>query len=104
MEANADAHADGEAILPGTVNYLKGNDPEKWHTSIPTYEKVRYTDLYPGIDLVYYGNGRTLEYDLIVAPHADPGAARFRIEGAELNLTDAGDLALTLFVRDTKAT
>ena len=46
----------GEDLLPGTVNYLLGNDPGQWRTGIPTYAQVRYRDVYPGVDLVYYGN------------------------------------------------
>ncbi len=65
----------GEEQLPGTVNYFIGNDPARWHTSVPTYAKVRYAGIYPGIDLVYYGNPSAdgqLEYDFVVAPGADP--------------------------------
>jgi len=58
--------------LPGKVNYFIGNDPSKWRTNIPTFAKVRYKNVYPGIDLVYYGNQGQLEYDFVVAPGADP--------------------------------
>ncbi len=94
--ANEAAAATAEDELSGKVNYLKGSDPANWHTAIPTYEKVRYQDLYPGIDLLYYGNGRVLEYDLIVAPGADPEAIGFAIEGAKATLTEQGDLTLAL--------
>src|SRR2546427_8518110 len=50
--------------LPGKANYFTGSDPAKWRTNVPTYAKVRYEQVYPGIDLVYYGNQRQLEYDL----------------------------------------
>ena len=56
----------------GKANYFIGKDPAKWRTNVPTYAKVRYQNVYPGIDLVYYGNQRQLEYDLVVAPGADP--------------------------------
>jgi hypothetical protein len=69
--ANPNASMAGQSPLPGKVNYLRGNDPKQWRTDIPTYEKVKYTNVYPGIDLVYYGKGRQLEYDFIVAPGAD---------------------------------
>jgi hypothetical protein len=73
--ANANAAATGAEELPGKVNYFIGNDPKKWRTSVPTYAKVRFKDVYPGIDLVYYGNhGGQLEYDFVVAPGADPRA------------------------------
>ena len=61
------------AQLPGKSNYLIGNDPKKWHTNVPTYAKVKYNDVYPGVDLVYYGNQGQLEYDFVVAPGVDPG-------------------------------
>ena len=61
--------------LPGKANYFIGNDPGKWRTNVPTYAKVRYASVYPGIDLVYYGTrGGELEYDFVVAPGADPKA------------------------------
>jgi len=62
--------------LPGTSNYILGSDSSKWHTAIPTYGKVRYGGVYPGVDLVYYGNHQQLEYDFVVAPWADPGPIR----------------------------
>jgi len=61
----------GADELPGKVNYLIGNDPTKWNTDIPTYAKVKYTQVYPDIDVVFYGNQKNLEFDFIVAPGAD---------------------------------
>jgi hypothetical protein len=67
--------------LPGKSNYLIGNDPNKWRTNVPTYGRVRYENIYPGVDLVYYGKkGGQLEYDFVVAPGADPGAIRLAID------------------------
>src|SRR5438477_611658 len=66
--------------LPGKSNYFIGNDPKKWRTDVPTYGKVKYEGVYPGIDLVYYGNQRQLEYDFVVAPGADPKAITLEIE------------------------
>ena len=63
---------EGRDERPGKVNYLIGDDSSKWLTSIPTYGKVAYSSVYPGVDLVYYGNRHQLEYDLVVAPGADP--------------------------------
>src|SRR5262249_20201633 len=60
--------------LPGTSNYFLGNDPAQWRTHIPTYATVAYREVYPGIDVLYYGHPRQLEYDLVVAPGADPSA------------------------------
>lgn len=63
---------EGLEPLPGKVNYFIGNDPKEWHTNVPTYARVAYRDVYPGIDLLYYGTQRQLEYDFIVAPGVDP--------------------------------
>jgi hypothetical protein len=60
---NSDARVMELEELPGKANYFIGNDPAKRRTNVPTYAKVRYDDLYPSIDLVYYGNQRQLEYD-----------------------------------------
>jgi uncharacterized protein (TIGR03437 family) len=86
----------GEEQLPGTANYFVGNDPSKWYASVPTYAKVRYRGVYPGVDLVYYGNQRQLEYDFVVAPDADPKPIRLRFSGAKgLRLGADGDLVVT---------
>jgi len=85
----------GEGPLPGRVNYFIGRDPAKWHTNIPTYTSVRYRNVYPGIDLVYYGSHQQLEYDLAVAPGADPSRIQFEITGASHTELDAeGNLVL----------
>src|SRR5439155_10428168 len=63
--------------LPGISNYFIGNDPSAWHTGIPNFAKVSYRDIYPGVDLTYYGNqGGQLEYDFIVAAGVDPSVVR----------------------------
>src|SRR5439155_20561329 len=69
--ANPTARVTGREELPGKANYFLGNDPKKWRTHVPTYAQVRYQDLYPGIDLIYYGNQRQLEHDFVVWPGAD---------------------------------
>jgi hypothetical protein len=74
--ANPAAPVTGLDELPGKTNYFIGNDPAKWRTNVPTYAKVRYENVYSGIDLVYYGNQRQLEYDFVVSPGADPRAIR----------------------------
>jgi hypothetical protein len=71
----------GRDRQPGTVNYLKGRDPGQWRTGVATYGKVEYQGVYPGVDLVYYGNQRQLEYDFIVAPGADPNRIRLSFAG-----------------------
>jgi hypothetical protein len=86
----------GSDPLPGTANYFIGNDPAQWHSGVPTFAKVRYAGVYPGIDLVYYGNQRQLEYDFIVAPGASPKPIRLEFAGAKkLDLTADGDLTVS---------
>jgi hypothetical protein len=88
--------AGGEGLLPTKVNYFIGRDPKKWHTNIPTYARIRYRNVYPGIDLVYYGNHRSMEYDFDLAPGADPTQIQFNVKGTDaLNLDSAGNLLLT---------
>lgn len=95
--ANADPRVEGQDELPGKVNYLIGNDPEKWRRNIQVYRKVYYTDVYPGVDIVYYGNQRELEYDFIVAPGANPKVIKFSVEGAKrIRLDQKGNLVLAL--------
>jgi hypothetical protein len=81
--------------LPGKANYLRGRLRHAWRTNIPTYARVLYRDLYPGIDLVYYGRERQLEYDFIVAPNADPAQIALRFEGADsVSINADGELVL----------
>jgi hypothetical protein len=85
----------GEATLAGTVNYFLGNDPAQWHAGIPTYARVRYAGIYPGVDLVYYGNQQQLEYDFAVSPGADARAIRLRLSGARsVRLAANGDAVI----------
>src|SRR5260221_1693331 len=80
---------------PGKANYFIGKDPAKWRTDVPTYTKVHYENVYPGIDLVYYGNQRQLEYDFVVAPGADPKKIVLRFKGADkLEINSQGELVL----------
>lgn len=95
--ANAAAKVTGVDELSGTSNYFIGNDSTKWRTDVPTYAKVKYEGIYSGIDLVYYGNQRQLEYDFIVAPGADPRRIAFDVRGAKRIRRDAqGDLVLKM--------
>ena len=85
----------GQEPLPGYSNYLIGKDPAQWRTRVPHYGKVRYGQVYPGIDLVYYGNPQQLEYDFVLAPGADPGLIQLAYAGIErLEIDAAGDLVL----------
>jgi hypothetical protein len=87
---------EGLSPLPGRANYFDGGDPAKWLTDVPTYGRVRYRGVYPGVDVEYYGNQRQLEYDFIVAPNASPAPIRLTFDGAERLTIDAatGDLVL----------
>jgi Beta-propeller repeat len=97
MGANLEPQVTGEGELPGKSNYLLGNDPQQWHTNIANYAKVRYDDVYPGIDMVYYGNGGQLEYDFIVAAGADSSRIKLSIDGArKMRLDERGDLVLNI--------
>ena len=81
--------------LRGKSNYFIGSDPEKWRTEVPLYARVQYKAVYQGIDLVYYGNQRELEYDFVVAAGADPAQIRLSFDGAQKIRTDAkGDLLI----------
>ncbi len=95
LGANPSPRVTGLEELPGKGHYFIGNDPAKWRTNVPTYAKVKYEDVYPGVDLVYYGNQGQLEYDLIVAPGSDPGAIYLAFGGEdELEIDVQGDLVL----------
>ncbi len=80
---NRGARLTGADELAGKSNYFIGKDAKQWHTSIPTFAKVENHELYPGVDLVYYGNQQTLEYDLRVAPGADPAQIAFQFRADE---------------------
>ena len=93
--ANPNPQVRGLEELPGKLNYFLGNDPTRWRTNLPTYTKVKYQNVYPGVDLVYYGNQGQLEYDFVVAPGADPQAIQLTFEGADnLEVDVRGDLIL----------
>ncbi|HEY0099618.1 MAG TPA: SBBP repeat-containing protein, partial [Pyrinomonadaceae bacterium] len=95
--ADAGATVEGADELAGKVNYFKGDDPAKWRTNVPTFGRVRYKEVYPGIDVVYYGNQRQLEYDFVVAPGRDARAVSLEFAGADKLEVDAGgDLLLTV--------
>ena len=93
--ARSTAAVAGVDELPGKANYFIGNDPSRWRTNVPTYAKVRYSGVYPGIDLVYYGQQRQLEYDFVVAPGADPDQIALGFRGAnDIEIDAHGDLLL----------
>ncbi len=94
--ANPDPKVIGLDQLPGKTNYFFGDDPEKWRADVPTYARVEVENLYPGIDLIYHGNHRRLEYDFVVAPGADPHAITLSLEtgNSKLDIDKNGDLAI----------
>ncbi|MBZ5615898.1 MAG: SBBP repeat-containing protein [Acidobacteriia bacterium] len=95
--ASAAAEVTGVDELPGKSNYFTGNDSKKWRSNVPTYAKVKYQGVYSGIDLVYYGNRRQLEYDFVVAPGADPHRIQFDVGGAKrIHRDKNGDLVLQM--------
>jgi photosystem II stability/assembly factor-like uncharacterized protein len=97
LGANSAPEVTGEDELPGKVNYFFGNDPEKWWRNIPTYRSALFKDVYPGVDVVYYGNQRELEYDLVVAAGGNPKLIRFSVEGVDrIRLDKSGRLQLSL--------
>jgi hypothetical protein len=96
MGVNSRVKISGAQPLAGTVNYFMGNDPSQWATGITTFGKVNYRQVYRGVDLVYYGTERRLEYDFIVAPGAAPGQIALEFSGAKPAIGADGDLVLTL--------
>jgi hypothetical protein len=93
--SNPKPNITGMDKLPGKSNYFIGSEPSKWRVDVSNYARVKVEDVYPGIDLVYYGNQRQLEYDWIVAPGADPKAIRFAVESKDgLKVDGQGNLAL----------
>ena len=81
--ANPTPAMSGEAPLASRSNYFVGNDPERYVMDVPHYAQVRYAELFPGTDLVYYGNQQQLEFDFVLAPGADPARIKLAYEGAD---------------------
>jgi hypothetical protein len=95
--ANSAPSVIGVEELAGKSNYFVGSDPANWRTNNPTYAEVKYEGVYPGIDLVYYGNQRQLEYDFIVAPGADPRQIAFDVTGSKrIRRNSHGDLVFQM--------
>ena len=95
--AREDTVITGDGKVEGHTNYLMGNDPAHWLRGLPNYTKVRYSRIYPGTDLVFYGNGGSLEHDFELQPGADPKRISFQLSGAEsVALDKDGDLQVSL--------
>lgn len=101
--ARSPATLEGEEPLPGKSFYYLGADPARWLKNVPNYGRVRYRGLYPGIDAVFYepaGARGELEYDLVLAPHANPGLVQLTIEGVgSISVTPGGDLSMGIGAR-----
>jgi hypothetical protein len=95
--ANSGAQMSGDDELPGKVNYFIGDNPAEWHTGMATFARVRVSRLYPGVNLVYYGDQRQLEYDFVIAPGIDPGVIKVRFNGVDkISIGDRGELLLAV--------
>ncbi len=95
LGANTAPEFHGLQELPGKVNYLIGKDEAAWHTNVALFSEVQVTKVYPGVDLLFHGDQRQLEYDFVVAPGADPGRIGFKIRGAKkIEIAANGDLIL----------
>jgi Abnormal spindle-like microcephaly-assoc'd, ASPM-SPD-2-Hydin/Beta-propeller repeat len=100
---NKAALAEGMERLAGVVNYYRGNDPKNWRVGLPMYAKVMAKNVYPGVDVVYYGDQRRLEFDFVVAPHSDPGAIAVAFTGADqLSISAEGDLVAKVGDREVR--
>lgn len=103
LDANPSTRLTGEDEAPGRVNSYIGSDPSRWRTGIPVFTRVRASEIYPGVHLVYYGIGRTLEYDFIVSPGADSSRIRMEIEGADrIRIDEDGGLTITIAGREIR--
>ncbi|MBZ5642600.1 MAG: choice-of-anchor D domain-containing protein [Acidobacteriia bacterium] len=101
--AAPNAGVSGLDRLPGNTSYFIGNDPRKWHANVPNFEKVEYSNIYPGIDLIYYGNQQQLESDFVLAPGADPQKIQIEIDGASRTRLDAqGNLVFSTGAGDVR--
>ena len=94
LGANQHTRARGEDEFLAKVNYFIGKDSAKWHTDVPTYGKVMYEGIYPGVDLIYLGNQGQLEYDFVVSPWSDSSSIAIKFDGASAEINSSGDLVL----------
>jgi len=101
--ANPSPEIEGLEQLSTTTNYFAGSDPSGWRTDIPTFNRVRYSQVYPGIDMVYYGDQRRLEYDFVVTPGTEPNVIQIAFEGIKgYEVTYEGDLVLRTALGDIR--
>ena len=101
--ANPNAVISPEQTLPEKINYFIGNDSSQWHTGISVFGRVHYLDIYPGVDLEFYGNQSQLEYDFVIGPYANAKAIKLRLAGADhVKIEPNGDLAFSVQGRTTR--
>ena len=92
----APASITGHGKQPGRIHYLRGNDPGQWRTNIPVYSMLKYESVLPGVNLLFYGTGGNLEFDLVLEPGADPSAIQLEFLGADnIAFDNRGDLVLS---------
>jgi len=97
VNSNPGSKIAGMEPAVGRVDYFLGSDRTKWRTRVPSFNRVKYSDVYPGIDLVFYGNQRNIEYDFVLAPGADPNAIALNVEGNHgLQVNAHGDLLVSV--------
>jgi hypothetical protein len=95
VNGNLAAQVEGRGLLPSKTNYFIGNDPRKWHAGVKEFATVAYSEVYPGVDLVYHGQEKQLEFDFVIAPNANSSAIALRFAGArEMKLDKSGNLLL----------
>jgi hypothetical protein len=96
LGANPYAPIHGDGILAGKMNYLIGNNPSEWRTDLPIFSKVQVDDVYPGVNLIYYGNQQQLEYDFVVAPHASSESIALHFDAVDtIEINNSGELVLS---------
>ncbi|HYK21451.1 MAG TPA: SBBP repeat-containing protein [Pyrinomonadaceae bacterium] len=105
LGGNAAANLTGVERQLTRTNYFVGSDPRKWKTNVPNFAKVKYSGVYPGVDLVFYGNQNQLEYDFTVSPGVNPAVIRLGFEGITgLRVDDKGDLILRTYAGEIRQT
>ena len=87
--ANPSARISGDAPLTGKINYFFGSNPNQWRAGVPSFSQVRVENLYPGVNVVYYGNRQKLEYDFNLAAGVNPSVIALHFAGAEKISVDA---------------
>jgi hypothetical protein len=101
--SNSSSRVSGAGKLPTTSNYFIGNNPATWRREVSNYSKVKYESVYPGIDMVWYGNQQLLEHDFLIAPGADPSRIKLSFSGTDkISIDSAGALVLRAGAEDLR--